>query len=86
MAAGRLVVAFRQGALTEIVEHGRTGFLVDGVGEMADAIAYADTISRDECRAAAHGFSSVEMADKYIDLYSRIAASKRSGGSGVIEL
>jgi glycosyltransferase involved in cell wall biosynthesis len=34
-AAGLPVIAFRAGGLPEIVEDGRTGFLCDGVDEMA---------------------------------------------------
>src|SRR5207249_5576489 len=38
LAAGTPVIAFPSGALPEIVEHGRTGYLVSDVKEMAQAI------------------------------------------------
>nr|HET7860351.1 glycosyltransferase [Caldimonas sp.] len=44
IAAGTPVVAYRTGALPEIVEHGRTGFIVDGVEAMAAACTQVDRI------------------------------------------
>src|SRR3954451_3241883 len=42
LACGTPVIAFRRGALSEIIEHGVTGALVDTVEEMAAAIVQAD--------------------------------------------
>ena len=39
LASGTPVIAFPNGALAEIVEHGRTGFLVGDEMEMTEAIA-----------------------------------------------
>jgi glycosyltransferase involved in cell wall biosynthesis len=44
------VIAFRRGALAEIVEHGKTGFLVDSVEEMGDAIGAAGHLDPEACR------------------------------------
>jgi glycosyltransferase involved in cell wall biosynthesis len=78
LACGTPVVAFRAGALAEIVEHGRTGFLVAGVAEMADAIAAAETIRPEDCRAAAHTrFSLERMAGQYLALYQGLAGHAR---------
>lgn len=77
IACGTPVVAFRIGALPEVIEAGRTGFIVDDVKGMADAIRAVDTIDRDECRAAARErFSVRTMADRYVDLYSRLATGR----------
>ena len=74
MACGAPVIAFPSGALAEVVEHGRTGFLVNDVAEMAEAIRAADAISPEEClRAARQRFSARRMLDQYLDLYVRLA-------------
>jgi glycosyltransferase involved in cell wall biosynthesis len=46
LAAGTPVIAFPTGALAEIVEQGRTGFLAANVGEMAKAIGAVDRLIR----------------------------------------
>jgi glycosyltransferase involved in cell wall biosynthesis len=78
LAAGTPVVAYRSGALTEIVEHGVTGYLVDGVDEMADAIRHVDAISPQACRAAAEKrFNRQRMVQQYFALYGALANSRR---------
>jgi len=73
LACGTPVIAFRAGALPEIVEHGVTGFVVDDVEQMAEAIRRADTIDPAACRAAAQTrFSAARMADTYLERYERI--------------
>lgn len=70
LAAGTPVVAYPLGAIPEIVEHGRTGFLVHSVEEMADAIRQIDTIDRDDCRtAAAQRFPLERMVAQSMYLY-----------------
>ena len=70
LASGTPVIAFRAGALADIVEHGRTGFLVQNEREMAEAIAAASTLDPGMCRAAAEArFSVQRMADEYFALY-----------------
>ncbi len=73
LACGTPVVAFRAGALPEVVEHGRTGFLVDDEREMAEAIHAARSLDPDACRAAARErFSLTAMTDRYLSLYRRL--------------
>ncbi|WP_109486593.1 glycosyltransferase [Occallatibacter savannae] len=73
LAAGTPVIAYRSGALPEIVEDGVTGFLVNGVDEMAEAIGKVDAISPTACHEAAERrFSKRRMVERYFDLYRRI--------------
>ncbi|MGK4002406.1 glycosyltransferase family 4 protein [Sorangium sp. So ce1036] len=74
LASGTPVIALRgAGALPEIVEHGRTGYLVGGAEEMAEAMATVDRIDPAECRRAAEErFSAERTAAAYIEVYLRI--------------
>jgi glycosyltransferase involved in cell wall biosynthesis len=80
LAAGTPVVAFDRGALCEAIEHGRTGYLVRDVAEMAEAIPRVEMIDPDTCRLVAQQrFSSQRMVEQYLALYHRLAAAARSG-------
>jgi glycosyltransferase involved in cell wall biosynthesis len=71
LSVGTPVIAYRSGALADIVEDGVTGFLVDGVEEMADAIKRVGQIRAEDCRAAAEQrFSRDRMVRDYFDLYA----------------
>jgi glycosyltransferase involved in cell wall biosynthesis len=79
LAAGTPVIAFPSGALPEIVEHGRTGYLVSNTREMAKAIAAADEIDPEECRKEARRrFSAEKMFERYRELYRHVIAGKNA--------
>jgi glycosyltransferase involved in cell wall biosynthesis len=79
LAAGTPVIAYRSGALPQIVDDGRTGFLVDSVEAMAAAMADVTRISPTTCREAAEQrFSRERMLAGYFDLYSRLAEPVRA--------
>jgi glycosyltransferase involved in cell wall biosynthesis len=74
MSCGTPVIAFPSGALQEIVEHGRTGFLVRDEREMADAIKECHTIDGDVCRRTAQErFSAERAVTAYFKLYAELA-------------
>jgi glycosyltransferase involved in cell wall biosynthesis len=72
LACGAPVVAFRAGALPDVVTDGRTGFLVGSVDQMAGAIARAHEIDPEECRRSVRDrFSAARMSDQYLAMYRR---------------
>jgi glycosyltransferase involved in cell wall biosynthesis len=74
LACGTPVIAFPAGALPEIVEEGRTGFLVENERQMAEAIAAAGGIDPETCRETARRrFSAAQMTRRYLDLYIDLA-------------
>jgi hypothetical protein len=78
LACGTPVVAFPAGALPEIVEHGKTGFLVHDEQEMAGAIAAAADLDPDVCRETARCRFSVErMVNQYLEVYQWLARRGR---------
>ena len=82
LACGTPVIAFKTGALCEIVDHGRTGFLVRDAREMGEAISSADRINSELCRTAARQrFSAEQMAAGYLERYHQLARRARHRSS-----
>ncbi len=76
LSCGTPVVAFPSGALPEIIESGKTGFIVDNESEMAEAITRISTLSSRYCRAAAESrFAISRMTENYFEVYQRLADS-----------
>lgn len=73
MACGCPVVAFDKGSIPEIINNGKTGFVVQDVEAMIDALKNIDTIDRHACRDYALAtFSAKKMADGYEEIYRKI--------------
>jgi CelD/BcsL family acetyltransferase involved in cellulose biosynthesis/glycosyltransferase involved in cell wall biosynthesis len=90
LASGTPVVAFRRGALPEVVDHGQTGFIVEDERQMADSLAAVDQLRSGDCRAAAEArFSAAEMTRRYFALYEHAAAesagARRAPRSLIVE-
>ncbi len=76
LACGTPVVAFRVGALCELIDDGRTGYLVDTVMDLPDAIRGSEKLDPAACRREAElRFSSEVMQAKYMNLYRKAAAN-----------
>jgi glycosyltransferase involved in cell wall biosynthesis len=70
IACGTPVIATRRGSVPEVIEHGRTGIVVDDYAEMADALAAADALDVHELRRAAEErFSKERMVAHYLRIY-----------------
>ena len=77
LACGTPVISFPEGAAPEVVDHGRTGFLVNSEEEMADALGRIEEIDRADCRAAVEGyFSTDRMVGEHIALFEEILANR----------
>jgi hypothetical protein len=76
MAAGCPVISFAQGALPEIVSHGKSGFLVDNIHQMIHCIGDLKALDRKAVRAhIEHNFSVRVMAENYTRVYHQVIAS-----------
>ena len=70
MACGTPVVATRFGAVPEVIDHGRSGLIVDDVAEMVSAIEDADALDPLECRRyVEERFSAQRMVADYVAAY-----------------
>ena len=77
LASGTPVIGFRRGSVPEIVEDGRTGFVVDDVEAMADAIGRLDEIDRRVCRLAAERrFTVARMVDDVEAMYRAVVGRR----------
>jgi glycosyltransferase involved in cell wall biosynthesis len=73
-ACGTPVIAFDMGAASEIVSHGKTGFVVKTEQQMIDAIGKIGSIDRATCRTwVENNFSVKKMVDEYEKLYERLS-------------
>jgi glycosyltransferase involved in cell wall biosynthesis len=73
MACGSPVIAFRRGSMEELIEAGKTGFLVDDVAGAAAAVERAGALDRTVIRARAVArFGIARMVDEYLQAYAEV--------------
>jgi glycosyltransferase involved in cell wall biosynthesis len=83
MACGTPVIAFQHGAVPEVVENGRTGFVVRDVAEAVHAVGALSTLSRPAIRRRFESrFTARRMAEDYLSVYGRLVASARDPSAG----
>ena len=76
MACGTPVLAFNRGGIPETVVDKKTGFLLDTVDEMVEAVSKVGQIYPLECRRhVEQHFSSRVMALQYLKLYEELLSS-----------
>jgi glycosyltransferase involved in cell wall biosynthesis len=73
MACGTPVIAYRGGAVPEIMEHGRTGFVVEAMEDAVEAVRRVPQLSRKRCREVFEKrFTATRMASDYVHVFKRL--------------
>ena len=73
MACGTPVIAFRRGSVPEVLEHGTSGFVVDGEAEAVSALVRIDDLDRYQVRQAfERRFTTRRMTDDYVRIYEKL--------------
>jgi glycosyltransferase involved in cell wall biosynthesis len=77
MACGTPVIGTRWGAVPEVIEHGRSGIIVDDWRNFPAALDEADRLESVELRSyAEERFSRERMVADYVDAYDRAIAQR----------
>jgi glycosyltransferase involved in cell wall biosynthesis len=67
------VIATRHGAVPEVIEHGRSGIIVDNYRQMPAALAAADELDPNELRRyVEEEFSPERMVRDYVRAYEQM--------------
>ena len=78
MACGTPVIAYRGGAVPEVMEEGHTGFIVEGLEDAVDAVRRVPELSRKRCREVFdHRFTAARMAHDYVQVYERLTNTRQ---------
>jgi glycosyltransferase involved in cell wall biosynthesis len=73
MACGTPVIAYRNGSVPEVMEEGRTGFIVEDLDDAVEAARRVPQLSRARCREIfEQRFTAARMARDYVDVYERL--------------
>jgi glycosyltransferase involved in cell wall biosynthesis len=73
MACGTPVIAFRRGSMPELIDEGRTGFLVGTIEQAVAAVKLAHHVDRKAIRdVAVARFGVDRMVDEYLAAYARL--------------
>ena len=78
MACGTPVIAYRGGAVPEVIEEGHTGFIVEGLEDAVEAVRRVPELSRKRCREIFdQRFTAARMAHDYVRVYERLIKRKQ---------
>lgn len=77
MLCGTPVIAFKRGSMSELIIHGKTGFLVDTADQAIEVVSDLAKINRLECRNwSEEQFSQERMVNEYVKLYERLPPAR----------
>ncbi len=78
MACGTPIIAYDRGSVREVLDHGRTGFIVNHLEEAVDAVQRVPSIERKQCRREfEERFSAARMAQDYVAIYQQLVDAKQ---------
>jgi glycosyltransferase involved in cell wall biosynthesis len=78
MACGTPVIAFRNGSVPEVVDHGVTGFIVADEAEAVAATKHVKNLDRARIRRVFEGrFTARRMAEDYLKIYHALIKQNR---------
>ncbi len=78
MAAGTPVIAFPLGSVPELVDDGKTGFVVQDIEQMVEAVKRVEEIDPAQCRRTVEArFGIKTMVDGYEELYGKISKQRK---------
>jgi glycosyltransferase involved in cell wall biosynthesis len=73
MACGTPVVAMNYGSASELISHGKTGFIANTIEEMINAISKVDKIEPWDCRKrVTQYFDAPILVENYLQAYQRV--------------
>lgn len=77
MSCGTPVVALNKGSNQELIESGKTGFVVSHENDLEEAVKKVKQIKREKCRERVEKYFSVDkMVEGYLDLYDKIVKKR----------
>ena len=78
MACGTPVIAYRSGAVPEVMEQSHTGFVVEGLEDAVEAVRRVPELSRKRCREVfEQRFTATRMAHDYVQQFERLIAKNQ---------
>ena len=73
LASGTPVIAMNRGAMKEIIEHGKNGFLANNVEEFKEYMQRSGEIDPAYCRRSVRKkFGARHMAEEYLKRYEQV--------------
>ena len=80
LSCGTPVIAWNHGSVSELLDDGVTGWIVDSIDAAVVAVGRTADINRAACRAAfERRFGAARMADDYLAVYSRLIQRPERG-------
>jgi glycosyltransferase involved in cell wall biosynthesis len=78
MACGTPVIAYNNGSVSEVIDEGETGFIVNSIGKAIKCVENLTTIDRNNCRRTFEKrFSASRMVADYLSIYKQLVKNHK---------